>query len=222
MTETRACRTCGRLQARAECTRCQWRRRHGVVTDGRPICTEPGCGNIAQANDGQHCGLHFDVNSRACGDCGRPARWGYCPRCTSRRRLSVATDGKPTCVMPECDNIAQANHGRMCARHAIPALLTHSEPGPLDTPCEILDGHGRGAGDYGRVRLGARMLGSHQWVWEVYNGSIPDGLWVLHDCDRAGCVALHHLHLGTASDNSTEMWARGRRRSGSSVEEVGL
>jgi len=48
-------------------------------------------------------------------------------------------------------------------------------------------------------------------VWELHFGCIPDGLMVLHWCDRCACLNhLKCLHLGMAKDNSREMIERGR------------
>jgi hypothetical protein len=47
-------------------------------------------------------------------------------------------------------------------------------------------------------------------MWTLVNGPIPDGLFVLHRCDRPLCVRPEHLYLGSAQDNSANLRAPGR------------
>jgi len=47
-------------------------------------------------------------------------------------------------------------------------------------------------------------------MWEFYNGSIPDGLFVLHSCDDTLCGNPDHLFLGTHQDNMDDMMKKGR------------
>jgi hypothetical protein len=47
-------------------------------------------------------------------------------------------------------------------------------------------------------------------MWQVVNGPIPEGLFVLHRCDRPLCVKPAHLYLGSAADNTRDMLAKGR------------
>lgn len=59
----------------------------------------------------------------------------------------------------------------------------------------------------GRPFLASRV------AWTIANGPIPGGLFVLHRCDNAVCVNPEHLFLGTRSDNSLDMIAKGRQGS---------
>lgn len=68
-------------------------------------------------------------------------------------------------------------------------------------------------GGYGRVYFRGRTLYAHRVSWELANGRIPDGLWVLHHCDNPPCVRPDHLFLGTHADNMADMVAKGRHSS---------
>lgn len=52
-------------------------------------------------------------------------------------------------------------------------------------------------------------------AWEIANGPIPYGLYVLHRCDNRKCVNIEHLWLGTFDENMSDMAAKGRQAHGS-------
>ncbi len=55
---------------------------------------------------------------------------------------------------------------------------------------------------YGRLGYKEKSgQGAHRVSWELVNGPIPDGLWVLHKCDNTKCCNPNHLYLGTHIDN---------------------
>lgn len=71
-------------------------------------------------------------------------------------------------------------------------------------------------GGYGRVTVPATLgkyisLTAHRVSWEIHNGSIPQGLCVLHRCDNPPCVNPEHLFVGTRKDNAIDMFKKGRR-----------
>ena len=142
-------------------------------------------------------------------DCERQADvQNLCNRCDLRQRRGVVTAGKPICVIPGCGNIARANQGQRCIVHALRVLGYHVEPGPLESPCRIVDGVKPGR--YGKARLpDGRFVHAHRAVWELFVGPIPPGMWVLHRCDRPGCIWLDHLYLGTHAENTADMVDRG-------------
>ncbi len=63
---------------------------------------------------------------------------------------------------------------------------------------------------YGEFSMDGRMKKAHRASYELFNGSIPDGLLVRHKCDTRTCVNPWHLILGTAKDNSQDTLSRGR------------
>jgi hypothetical protein len=66
------------------------------------------------------------------------------------------------------------------------------------------------------VRTGKRnkVFKAHRFSWALARGPIPDGAWVLHDCDVKACVRPDHLHLGDRPTNVAEAVERGRIQSG--------
>lgn len=63
---------------------------------------------------------------------------------------------------------------------------------------------------YGRFHLGGKTLRAHRVSWELFRGSIPDDLYVLHKCDNPRCVNTSHLFLGTHQDNMDDRSEKGR------------
>lgn len=55
-----------------------------------------------------------------------------------------------------------------------------------------------------------RYVGVHRAAWELANGPVPEGLYVLHRCDRPRCVNVDHLFLGTIADNNADRDRKGR------------
>ena len=67
---------------------------------------------------------------------------------------------------------------------------------------------------YGSITYQCRAAKTHRLVWELANGPIPKGLFVLHSCDNPPCCNLQHLRLGTIQDNNNDRTTRGRTAKG--------
>lgn len=66
---------------------------------------------------------------------------------------------------------------------------------------------------YGSIQSGGRgsaSISTHRLSFEIHNGRVPKGKWVLHRCDVRNCVNPAHLFVGTAKDNTQDMIAKGR------------
>lgn len=64
-----------------------------------------------------------------------------------------------------------------------------------------------------RNRQGYGLWGkklAHRHSWEIANGAIPDGLWILHHCDNKPCINPAHLYAGTVVENVQDAIDRGR------------
>lgn len=81
---------------------------------------------------------------------------------------------------------------------------------------------------YGFLKIGSRTDGSrknklvHRLAWIFFNGPIPKGAQILHDCDNPCCCNPKHLVVGDHSLNMSHKEARGRYRSGELAPGVKL
>lgn len=68
--------------------------------------------------------------------------------------------------------------------------------------------------EYGQftVRKG-HFRGAHIVSYVLVRGPVPPGYVVCHRCDNPPCVNPDHLFLGTQSDNTRDMFAKGRGNS---------
>lgn len=66
---------------------------------------------------------------------------------------------------------------------------------------------------YGKVRINGKTFSTHRASYFVFNGDIPEGLWVCHKCDTPLCINPEHLFLGTASENRRDAMSKNRLKS---------
>lgn len=82
--------------------------------------------------------------------------------------------------------------------------------GPIEgSPCLIWP-FGKFRDGYGAHRCGGRSQYAHRIAYEIKNGTVPEGLCVLHRCDNPGCVNADHLWLGTRTDNNRDRMNKDR------------
>ena len=142
----------------------------------------------------------------------------------------------PTKICPVAGCGRKIHSRGHCRGHSERIRDGHPEPfGPLASPlppgstvADALGRYLRQEGDcsvwtserdkkgYGLIyRPGAPRLRAHRAAWELANGPIPDGLFVLHACDNPPCCNTAHLFLGTKADNNADMYSKGRAALGS-------
>ncbi len=63
---------------------------------------------------------------------------------------------------------------------------------------------------YGKVTICKKSELAHRVSFKIHIGVIPDGIRVLHKCDNPPCCNPDHLFLGTAKDNTADMYKKGR------------
>jgi hypothetical protein len=77
---------------------------------------------------------------------------------------------------------------------------------------------GRTGSGYGAYTEGRTYYkGAHVVAFELENGAVPDGMFVLHKCDNPPCCRPDHLFLGDHQTNKDDEVAKGRNVYGERV-----
>lgn len=80
---------------------------------------------------------------------------------------------------------------------------------------DIVGSHG-----YGSLSFRMGRLLAHRVSYELFNGDIPKGYFVLHKCDNRKCVNPAHLFTGTQKDNVEDMESKGRDKKFSKLTDA--
>lgn len=75
---------------------------------------------------------------------------------------------------------------------------------------------------YGCFKIKGRQYLSHRISFQASVGPIPPGMLILHACDNPGCVRPSHLMAGTARDNVSDMFSKGRGNRASGARHMSV
>jgi len=75
---------------------------------------------------------------------------------------------------------------------------------------------------YGQLYLGERALRAHRASYATYNGDVPDGFCVLHNCDNPVCCNPSHLSIGTVDENVQDRVRKRRGAIGTKINTAKL
>lgn len=64
---------------------------------------------------------------------------------------------------------------------------------------------------YGSMQAHGKSERAHRLSWKIFNGEIPNKLYVCHKCDNPRCVSPDHLFLGTQKENVQDSINKQRR-----------
>ena len=119
----------------------------------------------------------------------------------------------------KCSNLRLGKvKGKFCSQFCYRRGLTTTEArfwaSVVKTPACWLWTRRLNKDGYGQMKPTGNRIDqhAHRISWQLHNGTIPDGLKVLHHCDNPPCVNPAHLFLGTDKDNSDDMMRKGRNR----------
>jgi HNH endonuclease len=72
---------------------------------------------------------------------------------------------------------------------------------------------------YGHIGIAAegsdkKRVRAHRLSYSLFVGEIPDGMMICHRCDTPSCINPDHLFVGTAQDNTDDMFSKNRWKGG--------
>lgn len=181
-----------------------------------------------------------DVSPRDCEQCKRPfvpAKGSAGRFCSRQCSGACRTANKEKFYCAWCGNMIEHQIVRSegykyycCSTKCVALYRDSRRPSIADRYWENVsrDGHPKGCWiwtsfvdrkGYGRINTkdadGKKHFTlAHRLSWEIHNGPIPDGLYVLHKCDVPLCSNPEHLFLGTQRDNMQDCIAKGRKSRG--------
>jgi hypothetical protein len=63
---------------------------------------------------------------------------------------------------------------------------------------------------YCKINFSGKTQLLHRVIYQEYNGAIPEGFVILHECDNPKCINPNHLRAGTHADNVIDRVSKNR------------
>lgn len=151
-------------------------------------------------------------------DTTKEAPYGYCQcGCGRPTKIAICNDDRHGWKKGHPVRFVNGHNNRRPARERF--LNKVSKQG--HDGCWLWMGAKTSSG-YGKMRIDGRTVQTHRYSYELYYGAIPNGMFVMHSCDRTTCCNPAHLSLGTHSENMRDRDNKGRKPIGSKTGKAKL
>lgn len=92
----------------------------------------------------------------------------------------------------------------------------------IENECFICNSHAIGGNGYPQIGKNKKRFRMNRFIYEFFNGEIPEGLHIRHTCDNKICINPNHLITGTHQQNMQDAKERDLFKRGEDVPSAKL